>query len=400
MNSGTPDQRQNILVINSGSSSIKFAVFDMSERKAVLTGLAERLHGDTPEISWKGSDSGSDTLNAQGHQAGFSYISDLLKKLNLLDTVSGVGHRVVHGGEHFSDSVLIDDESLKTLKTLNHLAPLHNPVNVEGIEASQAMLPDLPQVAVFDTAFHQSMEEQTYLYAVPYEWYSNHGVRRYGFHGTSYRYVVKECARRLNKPLSELNILCAHLGNGCSASAILGGRSIDTSMGLTPLEGLAMGTRSGNVDPGLIEFMANAESMSVGDIMQTLNKKSGLLGLSGISNDMRSLLEAEASGNEQATRAINTFCYRVARELAALSAALPDIDALVFTGGIGEHAVAIRERIIGYWKNAGFSLDTELNHKGGNELGVITTDQSPRAMVIATNEELMIAEDTYGLCKP
>ena len=390
----------NILVINSGSSSIKFAVFNMEQQQAILTGLAERLN-ENPTISWKKANGDKDLaqIKAQGHDAAFAFIADLLKRENLMSDIQGVGHRVVHGGESFSESIKIDDAALEQLEKLNHLAPLHNPVNVQGIRASKALLPDIPQVAVFDTAFHQSMPEQAYMYAVPYHWYQQYGVRRYGFHGTSYRYIVAECARRLNKEAKDLNILCAHLGNGCSASAILNGQSIDTSMGLTPIEGLAMGTRCGNIDPGLIEFIANLEDKNIAEIMQILNKQSGLLGLSGISNDMRTLLEHQNASDDNARRAIDTFCYRIARELGALATGLERIDAVVFTGGIGEHAAAVRERIMNFWCNSQVQLDSELNNNNGDDNGRISQADSPLAMVIATNEELMIAQDTFGICQ-
>ncbi|OUS35849.1 hypothetical protein A9R00_11860 [Oleispira antarctica] len=388
----------NILVLNCGSSSIKFAIFDMAQQQALISGLAERLYESEPTINWQGQFSGEAIINDQGHQAALDKLASLLAEWNILDSLSGIGHRVVHGGEEFSASTRLNNENITALKALNHLAPLHNPVNMLGIEACQKLLPKLPQVAVFDTAFHQSMPEHAYLYAVPQAWYQDHGVRKYGFHGTSYRYITQACAEQLNKPIEELNILCAHLGNGCSASAILNGKSVDTSMGLTPLDGLIMGTRCGSVDPGLIEFMMQAENASIEEIMTSLNKKSGLLGLSGCSNDMRTLLAEEESGNEQASQAINAFCYRIARELGALSASLPTIDALVFTGGIGEHAAAIRQRIIDFWPNAQISLDADLNKKAGNELGLISQPDSPKVMVIATNEELMIAQDCYELC--
>ena len=390
----------NILVINSGSSSVKFAVFDMSQQQAILTGLAERLN-ETPEISWQISEGGKNSshLEQQGHEAAFSFIVQLLKDQQLLDNIRGVGHRVVHGGESFSASVEITAPVLEQLDKLNHLAPLHNPVNVQGIKAAQKLLPGIPQVAVFDTAFHQTMPAQAYMYAVPSHWYQQYGVRRYGFHGTSYRYIVGECARRLNKDTQDLNILCAHLGNGCSATAIRHGKSIDTSMGLTPIEGLAMGTRSGNIDPGLIEFIANIENKSIAEVMQVLNKESGLLGLSGISNDMRTLLSHEQQGNDNARLAIDTFCYRVARELAALSVGLERIDAIVFTGGIGEHAALVRARIMAFWRNSSVRLDENLNKQNGDPNGVISTTDSEQAMVIATNEELMIAQDTFGVCQ-
>ncbi len=388
----------NILVLNCGSSSIKFAIFDMSKQEVLISGLAERLYESQPNINWKGQFNGEATINDQGHQAALDKLAYLLKEWNVLDSLSGIGHRVVHGGEKFSASTLLNQDNIKALNTISHLAPLHNPVNMLGIEACHQLLPDLPQVAVFDTAFHQTMPEHAYLYAVPQAWYEDHGVRKYGFHGTSYRYIAQACAEQLNKPEEELNIICAHLGNGCSASAILNGKSVDTSMGLTPLDGLIMGTRCGSIDPGLIEFMMKAENASIEDIMTTLNKKSGLLGLSGCSNDMRTLLVEEESGNEKASQAINAFCYRIARELSALSASLPDIDAVVFTGGIGEHAASIRQRIINFWPNAKITLDQDLNEQSGNEQGLISLPDSPKVMVIATNEELMIAQDCYELC--
>ena len=388
----------NILVLNCGSSSIKFAIFDMSQQSVLISGLAERLYEAQPTINWSGLHKGESLITDQGHQAALDQLALLLAEWNILDSLIGIGHRVVHGGEQFSASTLLDDDNIAALKTLNHLAPLHNPVNMLGIEACQKLLPQLPQVAVFDTAFHQSMPEHAYLYAVPQAWYKDHGVRKYGFHGTSYRYITEACAKQLNKPEEELNILCAHLGNGCSASAIANGKSIDTSMGLTPLDGLIMGTRCGSIDPGLIEFMMKAENTSIEDIMNSLNKKSGLLGLSGCSNDMRTLLTQEAAGNEQASQAINAFCYRIARELGALSTSLASIDAVVFTGGIGEHATSIRQRIIDFWPHAQITLDPELNNQGGNEQGIISQANSPKVMVIATNEELMIAQDCYELC--
>lgn len=389
----------NILVLNCGSSSIKFAIFDMTQQQVLISGLAERLYESQPSIHWKGQVSGEAVINDQGHQAALDTLAGLLREWNILDSLIGIGHRIVHGGEKFSASTRLNDELITSLRTLNHLAPLHNPVNLLGIDACQKMLPDLPQVAVFDTAFHQTMPEHAYLYAVPHAWYENYGVRKYGFHGTSYRYITQACAQQLNKPEEDLNILCAHLGNGCSASAILKGKSIDTSMGLTPLDGLIMGTRCGSVDPGLIEFMMQAEDASIEEIMTALNKKSGLLGLSGCSNDMRTLLVEEASGNEKASQAINAFCYRIARELSALSASLPDIDAVVFTGGIGEHAPSIRQRIIDFWPNAKITLNDRLNQQSGDEQGIISQPDSPKVMVIATNEELMIAQDCYELCK-
>ena len=389
----------NILVLNCGSSSIKFAIFDMSTQSVLISGLAERLHGSQPVISWKGIRSGEDNIAEQGHQAALDKLTSLLGESDLLDSIIGIGHRVVHGGEAFSKSTLMTDQNLVELKKLNSLAPLHNPVNILGIEACKKLLPHIPQVTVFDTSFHQTMEQHAYKYAVPESWYKDHGVRKYGFHGTSFRYIVQACAEKLNKPTDQLNILCAHLGNGCSASAILNGKSVDTTMGLTPLDGLIMGTRSGSIDPSLIEFMMNAENLSIQQVMNSLNKESGLLALSERSNDMRTLVEAEAEGDDKARSAINAFCYRIARQLGALSVSLPTIDAIVFTGGIGEHSAVVRQRIFEYWPNSNITISDNLNQSHGDDLGIISDSQGPRVMVLATNEELMIAQDCYELCK-
>jgi len=312
----------------------------------------------------------------------------------------GVGHRVVHGGEIFSESQLISPENLTQLESLNHLAPLHNPVNLLGIQAIFKLLPELPQVAVFDTAFHQTLPESAYLYAIPYEHYQEHNVRRYGFHGTSYRYVSQEAAKRLNKPLEDCNFLIAHLGNGCSACAVKGGKSVDTSMGLTPLEGLAMGTRSGDVGPGLLPYLSERLNCSIDEVMEILNKKSGLLGLSGLSNDMREIQQAAESGDLRANLAIEVFAFKIARYLGALAVSLPTIDALVFTGGIGENDRLTRSLVLEHLPILGFEIDGELNQTNGNEIGQITQTNSTLAMVVATDEERMIALDTHALIQP
>lgn len=386
-----------VLVINCGSSSVKFALYSsLDNPKPTLTALAERLNEPGSRIRLKGAldhqqELGDNASHRQAMQAFLSLGQAYFGKLR------GVGHRVVHGGEYFKASALMDDVLLAELEKLSALAPLHNPLNMQGIELCRELFPGVPQVAVFDTSFHQTINEQTYLYGTPYEWYSEHAVRRYGFHGTSYRYVTRETARRLNKDEEDVNLLIAHLGNGCSAAAILCGKSADCSMGLTPLEGLVMGSRCGDIDPGLIEHMQRSTDASVADIMRDLNRNSGLKGLSGLSNDMRTLLEAEANGHEGAARAINVFCFRVARHFAALSASLPQIDAVVFTGGIGEHAPVIRQRILAAWRHLNFRLDNNLNQQGGDDTGRITQPGSPLALVIPTDEERMIAIDTYQL---
>ena len=389
---------QNTLVINCGSSSLKFAVINPATGHCSLQGLAERLGSEQASLSYENDQKkNAFQLNGSDHQAAISGVIDLLTKYQLLNTLTGVGHRVVHGGERFSQSTIVTNNILETLEQLNHLAPLHNPVNVLGIKAMLELLPDLPQVAVFDTAFHQTLPQHAYLYALPYEFYQEQGVRRYGFHGSSFRYVSQQASKLINKPNNQSNFLVAHLGNGCSACAIKNGESVDTSMGLTPLEGLAMGTRSGDIDPSMIQFLCDRLSLSLNEVMTILNKKSGLLGISGFSNDMREIQQAAEQGNEQANLAIEVFAFKVARYLGALAVSLPSIDALIFTGGIGENDRLSRSLILEHLAVLGFKLDGNLNKQNGNEIGQISSNDSTLALVINTNEELMIAQDTHTL---
>jgi acetate kinase len=390
--------QQNTLVINCGSSSLKFAVINPQDGRCAIGGLAERLGTEQATLSYSyAQQSHSVSLMANDHQGAISAVIDRLTHHNLLTTLTGVGHRVVHGGERFSESVIVDAEILAILDQLNPLAPLHNPVNILGIKAMFKLLPELTQVAVFDTAFHQTLPQHAYLYALPYEHYKNHGVRRYGFHGSSFRYVSQQAAKQLNKPLEQSNLLIAHLGNGCSACAVKNGISVDTSMGLTPLEGLVMGTRSGDIDPSIIQFLADRLTLSLSEIMNILNKKSGLLGITGFSNDMREIQQAAEQGNERATLAIEIFAFKVARYLGALAVSLPFIDALVFTGGIGENDRLSRSLIIEHLAILGFELDGQLNKQNGNAIGKISSSNSTVALVIKTNEEWMIAQDTNKL---
>jgi acetate kinase len=396
----TPEtaKTQNILVINCGSSSLKFAVINPENGDCPLQGLAERL--GTPQASLTYSDgrqSNTVTLPDSHHQAAITSVIEQLTQFHLLTTLTGVGHRVVHGGERFSESTRVTSDILTALDGLNPLAPLHNPVNILGIRAMLELLPNLTQVAVFDTAFHQTLPQHAYLYPLPYEFYQNEGVRRYGFHGSSFRYVSQQAAKQLNKPLNEANLLIAHLGNGCSACAVKGGVSVDTSMGLTPLEGLAMGTRSGDIDPSIIQFLTDRLSLSLSDVMNILNKKSGLLGITGFSNDMREIQQAAEQGDERANLAIEVFAFKAARYLGALAVSLPSIDALVFTGGIGENDRLTRSLIMEHLAILGFELDGELNKKNGDAMGKISTKKSTTALVIQTNEEWMIAQDTHQL---
>lgn len=393
------DSRPAVLIINCGSSSVKFALIGTRRETLILSGLAERLGSAEAAMSWKaGDEKRSKAL------PGADLVTALHEMLGVLPgnvRVVAVGHRVVHGAEAFSHSVRLDAEVLAGIERCNDLAPLHNPANLAGIRAAQKVFPDTPQVAVFDTAFHQTLPEHAYLYAVPYEWYKNDGVRRYGFHGTSHRYVAGEAARRLGQPLESLGLITAHLGNGCSASAVQGGRSVDTTMGISPLEGLVMGTRSGDVDPSLHEFMAAKRGWSLERIMKALNRESGLLGLSGLSNDMRTLVDAAAGGNARARLAIDVFAYRLAKSISGLAAALTRLDAIVFTGGIGEHSKFVRARTAEHLKVLGVELDPDLNDRHGEPpTGRISRPGSRLCMVVPTNEELMIARETLSVVQP
>ncbi len=367
-----------ILVLNCGSSSIKFALVEPGSGTRLLSGLAERLA--TAEASIRIEGAPAVPLKEGTHTGALRGILTALKERSFIDSVTAVGHRVVHGGEKFTSPTLLTPEVITEIGQLSHLAPLHNPVNLEGIVAAQLAFPALNHVAVFDTAFHQTMPDIAYRYAVPESWYTDHGVRRYGFHGTSHSYVAQEAARQLNRPLEELHLLSAHLGNGCSAAAISFGQSVDTSMGMTPLSGCVMGTRSGDVDPGVVLYMAGRLEGGVQATDRALNHQSGLLGLSGSSNDMRQLLELVAAKDPDATLAVEVFSYRLAGILASLAVALPRLDALIFTGGIGERSDEIRERVTARLWPLG--------------LGPGRTQQSPKVLVIPTDEETMIARLT------
>ncbi len=384
-----------VLVINSGSSSLKFSVFDMQAGREVMAGLAERLESPEALLTWHGDgEKQRREIPDQGHEGALREVHSLLDDISAL---AAIGHRVVHGGEAFSGSVVIDDAVIEGIDRCASLAPLHNPPNLLGIRAMRRLYPDVPQVAVFDTAFHQTLAPEAYLYPVPIRLYREQGVRRYGFHGTSHQYVAGEAVRRLKLDPEDHGLITAHLGNGCSATAVRNGRSVDTTMGMTPLEGLVMGTRSGDVDPGLHEFLAEKLDLTLSEITTMLNRESGLLGLSELSNDMRTLTEAAASGNDNAQRAIDVFCFRLARHIGALAASLTRFDVLVFTGGIGENAAPVREQVLKHLPLFGFECDADLNRNNGDELGRITTPDSPAALVIATREEWVIANDAYRL---
>ena len=387
---------QAVLVINCGSSSIKFALIGIETEQPLVSGSVECLNSADTQLSW--TFNGQKASKVLPEADLISSLHEVMAVLPSEAAVVGVGHRVVHGAEAFAASVRIDDAVLAVLERSVALAPLHNPANIAGIRAAQEVFPHQPQVAVFDTAFHQSLPKHAYLYAVPYEWYENLGVRRYGFHGTSHRYVAGETARRLGRELTDLSMVIAHLGNGCSSCAVEAGESRDTTMGLSPLEGLVMGTRSGDVDPALPQFIANQLGWSMQKIMRALNKESGLLGLSGQSNDMRTLVAAMEAGDARATLAIEVFAYRLAKSILGLTAALSKLDVIVFTGGIGENCPQVRAKTIAHLRVFGIELAEDLNARNGAPgSGHITAPGCLPCLVVATNEELMIARETLEI---
>ncbi|MEK0363431.1 acetate kinase [Pseudomonas sp. CBC3] len=389
---------RNILVINCGSSSIKFALVNETQATFPLQGLAERIGSPEAVLHWQRGDD-KQTLEIPGadHRAALERLLPLAQEA-AGGKLDGIGHRVVHGGEHFTGSSLIDEHVLKAIRDSAQLAPLHNPANLVGIEAAIALFPTLPQVSVFDTAFHQTMPEHAFRYAVPEFLYKEHNVRRYGFHGTSHNYVSKHAAEMTGLAADDSCWLTAHLGNGCSTCAIVNGESRDTSMGLTPLEGLVMGTRSGDVDPNLHSYLNRTLGWSLEQIDRVLNHDSGLKGLSGLSNDMRTLYEARVAGHPGANLAFEVFCYRLAKSLASMACALPKLDGLIFTGGIGENSVAVRSRTLEHLKLFNFKLDEEANARCTRGVGgEIQAAGSPRVLVVPTNEERQIALDTLAL---
>ncbi|MBY8171461.1 acetate kinase [Vibrio fluvialis] len=391
-----------VLVLNCGSSSLKFAIVDAQNGDEFLSGLAECLHLPEARIKWK-LDGKHEAQLGEGaaHDEALTFIVEtiLASKPELAEQLKAIGHRVVHGGEQFTQSALIDETVLRGIEDAASFAPLHNPAHIVGIKAAQKAFPALQNVAVFDTAFHQTMPEEAYLYALPYKLYKEHGIRRYGAHGTSHLFIAREAAERMGKPANELNIINCHLGNGASVCAIKNGQSVDTSMGLTPLEGLVMGTRCGDIDPAIIFHLHDTLGYSVDDINKMLTKESGLLGLTEVTSDCR-FVEDNYGAKEEATRAMDVFCHRLAKYVAGYTASMDGrLDAIVFTGGIGENSAPIREMVLNRLAIFGIEVDGDANLKArfGGE-GVITTANSRiPAMVISTNEELVIAEDTARL---
>jgi acetate kinase len=388
-----------ILVINSGSSSIKFSLINISGNKTIMTGMAEKLELDDAAMHIKLDGVKEDiALEGNDHAAAMQSLLKVLRQKGLSQIITAIGHRVVHGGEKFKTATIINDEVIRAIEACTPFAPLHNPANLLGISVAMKTAPQLPQVAVFDTAFHQTLPEHAYLYAVPAQLYKEHSVRRYGFHGTSHQYVAQQAAKLLELPLNDSAFITAHLGNGASAAAILNGKSVDTTMGFTPLEGLVMGTRSGDIDPGLYPYIGKVLGLETDMVTDLLNKKSGLLGLSGLSSDVRELQDAAANGHEGAQLALKVFVHRLAKYIGALTVTLPRVDALVFTGGIGENSALIRSMVLEYLQVLGYKEDAEKNKTAvGGKQAIITATGSARAMVINTNEELMIAMETAAL---
>ena len=399
----------NVLVINAGSSSLKYQLLNPETGALLAKGLCERIGIDgkftyKPQVEGKEALKAVDVAMPTHSEAIQAVLNALVDPTNgviaSMDEIDAVGHRVVHGGEKFASSVLLTDEVMAAIEECNPLAPLHNPANIIGINACKAVLGDkVPQVGVFDTAFHQTMPPKAYTYAIPYEYYENDKMRRYGFHGTSHRYVSKRCAEILGKDPSELKIVSCHLGNGSSLAAVDGGKSVDTSMGLTPLAGLPMGTRSGDMDAGVIEFIANKYGMNVSEAVNMLNKKSGVLGISGVSSDFRDLEEAAEKGNKRAALAIEVFEYRVRKMIGEYAAAMGGVDAVIFTAGVGENSPELREEFVKGLEFMGITIDPEKNQVRGEER-IISKDGAPvKVLVIPTNEELMIAMDTMEIVK-
>lgn len=394
-----------ILVINCGSSSLKYQLIDSETEKAIAVGLCERIGIDGRLVHTK---AGAEKLTFEkplpDHEAAVQAVLAALTDpahgvIGSLSGIGAVGHRVVHGGERFTSSVMIDDEVIEAIRGCNDLAPLHNPANLIGIDACRKLMPGVPMVAVFDTAFHQTMPKKAYTYALPYEYYDKYKIRRYGFHGTSHSYVSRRAAELAGLDYGNSKIIVCHLGNGASISAVLNGKSVDTSMGLTPLEGLVMGTRSGDIDPAIIEFIAKKEGKSFGEIMNLLNKKSGVYGLSGVSSDFRDLEAAAGQGDERAKDATEVFVYRTAKYVGAYAAAMNGVDAVVFTAGLGENDKKIRARVCSYLGYLGVKIDEERNNVRGVE-AVISSDASRvKVLAVPTNEELAIARDTVALVR-
>ena len=396
----------NVLVINCGSSSLKFQLINSDTEEVLAKGLCERI-GIDGRLTYQpaGGEKEKTDLAMPTHEEAIQYVINALTNektgvVKSLDEIGAVGHRVVHGGEKFASSAIITEEMKKAVEECNELAPLHNPANLIGIAACEKLMPGTPMVGVFDTAFHQTMPQKAYMYGLPYEYYEKYKVRRYGFHGTSHSFVSKRAAEILGVPYDQTKTIVCHLGNGSSVSAVLNGKSVDTSMGLTPLEGLVMGTRSGDIDPAILEFIAKKENLDIDGLMDVVNKKSGVYGLSGnLSSDFRDLWDAADEGNEKAKVALEVFAYRVAKYVGAYVAAMNGVDNIVFTAGIGENDHGVRELVLGYLGYLGIEIDEEANNTRGQEIMISKPGSKVNVLVIPTNEELAIARETVALLK-
>lgn len=395
-----------VLVINCGSSSLKYQVLDMTNEILQAKGLVERIGMEGAVITHEkiGMDKFKLVTPMENHKDAIGHVLDAIIDeehgvVKDMSEIGAVGHRVVHAGEKYAESVVIDDSVLAALEECVDLAPLHNPPNLLGIAACRELMPDTPMVAVFDTAFHQTMPPESYIYAIPYEYYEKYGIRRYGFHGTSHKYVAERASDILNVNINDLKIITCHLGNGASVSAIKRGVCMDTSMGFTPLEGLVMGTRCGDIDPAIVTYIREKEGLAQGEANEILNKKSGVLGISGVSSDFRDLEAAAAEGNERALLAIKVFAHKVRSYIGAYIAEMNGVDAIVFTAGVGENDISMRDIICNDMGNLGIKLDLVKNKVRGKEMIISRDDSKVKIILIPTNEELMIARDTYRLCK-
>ena len=399
------EKRMNVLVINCGSSSLKYQLIDSDSESVLAKGICERIGIDGRLVYQKaGLDKETTQADMPTHKQAIQMVLDAIVNektgaLKSLSEIGAVGHRLVHGGEHFAASTIITDEVLKAVEECSDLAPLHNPANIIGVNACKELMPNTPMVGVFDTAFHQTMPRKAYLYGLPIEYYDKYKIRRYGFHGTSHSFVSKRTAEFTGLDYNNSKIIVAHLGNGASISAVLNGECVDTSMGLTPLEGLVMGTRCGDLDPSIIEFIANKENLSISEVLNILNKKSGVQGMSKVSSDFRDLEAAYNEGNELAIDAVEVFAYRVAKYIGSYVAAMNGVDAIAFTAGIGENTQFVREKIVAYLGYLGITLDKEVNKATywGVEGYISTPDSKVKVCVIPTDEELAICRDTVAL---
>ncbi|EIT85459.1 acetate kinase A/propionate kinase 2 [Fictibacillus macauensis ZFHKF-1] len=390
-----------IIAINAGSSSLKFQLLEMPEETVLTKGVVERIGLNDSIFTIEVNDEKiKEVTDIPDHGIAVKMLLEKLTSHDVIssyDEIEGIGHRVVHGGEKFSDSALITEDVLKDIEELSFLAPLHNPANVVGIRAFQEILPNVPAVAVFDTAFHQSMPEQSFLYSLPYEYYEDYGIRKYGFHGTSHKYVSERAAELLGRPVEQLRLLSCHLGNGASIAAIEGGKSIDTSMGFTPLAGVTMGTRSGNIDPALIPYIMQKTGQTSEEVLNVLNNKSGMLGVSGFSSDLRDIQEKANEGNERAELALEVFASRIHKYIGSYAARMAGVDAIIFTAGIGENSDTVRARVLRGLEFMGVYWDPALNQVRGKEAFISYPHSPVKVIVIPTNEEVVIARDTVRL---